>query len=43
MFLTVLFGRTVKFYPTSEQIDADQGRIMTPFINRYYGKAHELA
>ena len=43
MFLTVLFGRTVKFYPTSEQIDTDQGRIMTPFINRYYGKAHELA
>ena len=33
--------RTVKFYPRSEQIDSE--RVMTPFINRYYGKADEMA
>ena len=35
--------RTLKFYPRSEQIDQDQGRIVTTFVNRYYGHADETA
>lgn len=35
--------RTLKVYPRSEQIDQDQGRIVTTFINRYYGHADETA